>query len=121
MNTLTTSLTSALTTGNEHAAPAAQPAPPSRRACSDPTGNDYAHTGATQPGVRGCAVCHNDGRYGRGDGVCGRCNRCHGCGSSNNGVGPLQAVWFAGRKAVRAVMGGDGGKGEGEEEVKGRK
>lgn len=86
----------------------------SRRACSDPIGNDYAQTGGTKDGVKGCALCHNDDHYGKGDSVCGRCNRCHGCGSSNNGIGPLQAVYFGGKKVVRKVMGaGEKGKGEG--------
>lgn len=60
----------------------------SRRACSDPTGNGFSDTTAVLlPTYKGCAVCHNDDRYGFGSSVCGRCNRCHGCGSSNNGIG----------------------------------
>ena len=89
-----------------------QPTPRSRRACSDPIGNDHAQTGPSLAGVPGCAICHNDDHYGQGDSVCGRCNRCHGCGSSNNGIGPLQAIYFGGKKVVRKIAGG-GGKGEG--------
>lgn len=80
----------------------------SRRACSDPIGNDYAQIGSgSNPGVKGCAICHNNDNYGRGDSVCGRCNRCHGCGSTNTGIGPLQAIYFGGKKVVQKVTGGD--------------
>jgi len=90
----------------------------SRRACSDPIGNDYAQTGGiSKPGVKGCVVCHNEDKYGYGDGVCGRCNRCHGCGSTNNGIGPLQAIYFGGKKVVQKVTGG-GGEKKGEEGTK---
>ena len=93
----------------------------SRRACSDPIGNDYAQTGGITDSVKGCAICHNQDSYGKGDSVCGRCNRCHGCGSTNNGIGPLQAIYFGGKKVVRKVVGGDGGEKEGGEEGREKK
>ena len=48
-------------------------------------------------------MCENRGRYGYGSSVCGRCNRCHGCGSTNNGIGPLQSVYFGGKWVVRKI------------------
>ena len=58
-------------------------------------------------------MCDNRDRYGYGSSVCGRCNRCHGCGSTNNGIGPIQSVYFGGKWVVRkigeAVAGGGGG------------
>lgn len=88
-------------------APADAPKTRSRRACSDTIGNDYAQTGGSKAGVKGCAVCHNGDRYGHGDSVCGRCNRCHGCGSTNNGIGPLQAIYFGGKRVVKKLAGGE--------------
>ena len=87
------------------------PTPPrSRRACSDPVGNGPSNTPVDG---RGCGVCDNRDRYGYGSSVCGRCNRCHGCGSTNNGIGPIQSVYFGGKWVVRkigeAVAGGGGG------------
>jgi len=94
----------------------------SRRACSDPTGNGFgtnANTvaaAALPPNYKGCAVCHNDDRYGFGSSVCGRCNRCHGCGSSNNGIGPIQAVYFGGKAIVKkALVSMDRSKGDDEQ------
>jgi hypothetical protein len=75
----------------------------SRRACSDPIGNGVGQ-GDDREG-KGCTVCNNEGNYGFGKSTCGRCNRCHGCGSTNTGIGPVQAVYFAGKKAVEAVGG----------------
>ena len=82
----------------------------SRRACDAPLpeGVKEATTSAD-----GCNICSNKGRYGRGTSVCGQCGRCHGCGSSNNGIGPLQATYFGLRSVVRKVDGqlrGDGDK-----------
>ncbi|KAF2164118.1 hypothetical protein M409DRAFT_25464 [Zasmidium cellare ATCC 36951] len=91
-----------------------QTQPRSRRACSDPIGNGIVgETTTSSSASKGCGVCHNNDNYGYGSSVCGRCNRCHGCGSSNNGIGPFQAVYFGGKKVVRKVgevVGGGGGK-----------
>ncbi|KAH7035942.1 uncharacterized protein B0I36DRAFT_319415 [Microdochium trichocladiopsis] len=76
----------------------------SRRACSDPIGNGTGEGALAN--YKGCAVCHNQDRYGFGSSVCGRCNRCHGCGSSNNGIGPIQAVYFGGKAVVKKAMAG---------------
>jgi hypothetical protein len=76
----------------------------SRRACSDPVGNFTIDPETNQPIQRsgkGCQVCDNDDRYGFGKSTCGKCGRCHGCGSSNNGIGPLQAVYFGGKSVVK--------------------
>jgi hypothetical protein len=76
----------------------------SRRACSDPVGNGVG-MGETKDG-NGCTVCNNDGEYGFGKSACGRCGRCHGCGSSNTGIGPVQAVYFGGKKIVQKLFPG---------------
>ena len=75
----------------------------SRRACSDPVGNGIPGNPSNQSDKDGCNVCGNQGKYGYGSSVCGRCNRCHGCGSSNNGTGPLQAIYFGGKKVVKKI------------------
>jgi cytochrome c2 len=90
----------------------------SRRACDAPLpeGVTEATTSAD-----GCNICSNKGRYGRGTSVCGQCGRCHGCGSSNNGIGPLQATYFGLRSVVRKVDGqlrGDGDKDKDKEQQK---
>lgn len=74
----------------------------SRRACSDPVGNGVGL--GDDWGGKGCSVCSNDGNYGFGKSACGRCGRCHGCGSSNSGIGPIQAVYFGGKKVVQMLM-----------------
>ena len=61
-------------------------------------------------------MCGNRGRYGYGGSVCGRCNRCHGCGSTNNGIGPLQSVYFGGKWVVRKIGEAVAGAGGGEKE-----
>ncbi|KAK3699504.1 hypothetical protein LTR37_016461 [Vermiconidia calcicola] len=96
--------------------PSGAPKPRSRRACSDTIGNDYARSGGSVEGVKGCAICHNEDSYGRGDSVCGHCNRCHGCGSTstNNGIGPLQAIYFGGKKVAKKLGAGGGSKGDAE-------
>jgi hypothetical protein len=48
-------------------------------------------------------MCNNKDKYGYGDSACGRCNRCHGCGSTNNGIGPIQSVYFGGKWVVRKI------------------
>ena len=48
-------------------------------------------------------MCDNRDRYGYGSSVCGRCNRCHDCGSTNNGIGPIQSVYFGGKWVVRKI------------------
>ncbi|KPI37605.1 uncharacterized protein AB675_4015 [Cyphellophora attinorum] len=73
----------------------------SRRACSDPVGNGVSQ-GDARDG-NGCTVCNNGNNYGFGKSTCGRCGRCHGCGSTNTGIGPVQAVYFGGKKAVRKI------------------
>ena len=82
----------------------------SRRACDAPLPEGVTETTTS---ADGCNICSNKGRYGRGTSVCGQCGRCHGCGSSNNGIGPLQATYFGLRSVVRKVDGqlrGDGDK-----------
>jgi hypothetical protein len=74
--------------------------PRSRRACSDPIGNGV-NTATTN--AKGCGVCDNEDKYGYGKNVCGRCNRCHGCGSTNNGIGIIQSVYFGGKWVVRKI------------------
>jgi hypothetical protein len=74
----------------------------SRRACDASLPEGMTDTATS---VDGCNVCSNKGRYGRGTSVCGQCGRCHGCGSSNNGIGPLQATYFGIRSVVRKVDG----------------
>ncbi|CAK1359983.1 unnamed protein product [Cercospora beticola] len=91
--------------------------PRSRRACSDPIGNGPVD-GNRGTGI-GCTICCNNDKYGFGSSVCGRCNRCHGCGSSNNGIGPIQAVYFGGKKIVKkmtATKSKEGGMTEGKVE-----
>ncbi|KXT16813.1 hypothetical protein AC579_6830 [Pseudocercospora musae] len=75
----------------------------SRRACSDPIGNGTGESVASD--YKGCGVCANNDKYGFGSSVCGRCNRCHDCGSSNNGIGPFQAVYLGGKKVVQKAFG----------------
>jgi hypothetical protein len=72
----------------------------SRRACDAALPEGVTETTKS---VDGCSICTNKGRYGRGTSVCGQCGRCHGCGSSNNGIGPLQATYFGLRSVVRKV------------------
>ncbi|KAK4628903.1 hypothetical protein CLAFUW4_07845 [Fulvia fulva] len=86
------------TTGDKHI----QSQSRSWRACSDPVGNGTGNLGQ-QAGAQGCVVFHNNDRYGYGTNVCGRCNRCHGCGSTNNGIRPIQAVYFGGKKAMQKL------------------
>ncbi|KAJ1326865.1 hypothetical protein MN608_08313 [Microdochium nivale] len=76
----------------------------SRRACTDPVGNGTGQGALSN--YKGCAVCHNQDHYGRGSSVCSRCSRCHGCGSSNNGIGPIQAVYFGGKAVVKKARAG---------------
>jgi hypothetical protein len=84
----------------------------SRRACDAPLPEGVTETTTS---ADGCNICSNKGRYGRGTSVCGQCGRCHGCGSTNNGIGPLQATYFGLRSVVRKVDGqlrGGGDKGQ---------
>lgn len=55
-------------------------------------------------GGKGCSVCNNDGNRGFGKSACGRCGRCHGCGSTNTGIGPIQAVYYGGKKVVQKLL-----------------
>ncbi|KAK3684449.1 hypothetical protein LTR37_020257 [Vermiconidia calcicola] len=64
----------------------------SRRACSDPIGNDYARSGGSVEGVKGCAICHNKDSYGHGD----------------------SAIYFGGKKVAKRLGGGGGSKGDAE-------
>ena len=84
--------------------------PTSRRACSDPIGNGPYRVPING---KGCGWCDNQDKYGYGKSVCGNCNRCHGCGSTNNGIGPIQSVYFGGKWAfnkIAAAIGGGGAK-----------
>lgn len=78
-----------------------EPAKRSRRACNDPIGNGVGQ-GDDRDG-KACSVCTNDGSYGFGKSTCGRCGRCHGCGSTNTGIGPVQAVYFGGKKVAQKI------------------
>lgn len=74
----------------------------SRRACDAPQAEEIPDASSS---AEGCSVCTNQGRYGRGTSVCRQCGRCHGCGSSNNGIGPIQATYFGIRSVVRKIDG----------------
>lgn len=82
----------------------------SRRACDAAQAEEIPDVSSS---AEGCNVCANQGRYGRGTSVCRQCGRCHGCGSSNNGIGPIQATYFGIRSVVRKI---DGQLRHGEEE-----